>query len=232
MGARESTSAGSTPVGQVAGVSASADELIVRRVYERCQLAMARAVEGSLVRVDFLGALVANESGGNQDAAHFEEWVYRRLYEVAAGQEQALGSIGRAQLTTFLRANAEPAGAQFVAALPVDAGMEQAIRQLSTSWGYTQIMGYQVIGRGERTATLLDPVFHFHLAVELLVGFARRFGLNLGADFEALFRCWNTGRPEGETSNPAYVALGLRRCALYRELMEQTAPPCGMGGQK
>lgn len=232
MGARESISAGSTPVAEVAGVPASVDELIVRRVHERCSAAMARAVEGSLVRVDFLGALVANESGGNRDAAHFEEWVYRRLYDVAAGREQALGNIGRAQLTTFLRTNAESAGAQFAAALPVDAAMEQAIRELSTSWGYTQIMGYQVIGRGERTAALLDPAFHFHLAVELLVTFARRFGLKLGADFEALFRCWNTGRPDGETFNPDYVPLGMRRMALYRELMEQTAPACGMEGQK
>lgn len=220
------------PVAEAADGLASADELIVRRVYDRCQPVMAAAVVRSPVRLDFLGALTANESGGNRNAAHFEKWVYRRLYDVAAGLEQSFGSIGRAQLTPFLHVSAAAAISNGQP-VPVDAQMKQAIRGLSTSWGYTQIMGYQVIGRGTNTAALLDPAFHFDLAVELLTDFARRFRLNLGRDFEALFRCWNTGRPDGETFSPDYVALGLRRCALYRELMEQgAAPASGTEGQK
>lgn len=232
MSASGSVSTDETPVDNAAGFSAGVDELIVRRVYERCAAAIARAVAGTAVRVDFLGALTANESGGDPDAAHFERWIYQRLYEVAAAREQAFGSIGRAQLAAFLRANAaaEISDGEPVA---VSAQMEQAIRKLSTSWGYTQIMGYQVIGRGERTAALLDPAFHFHLAVELLAGFARRFQLRLDGDFEALFRCWNTGRPDGETFNPDYVPMGLRRCALYRDLMaDRPATESGTEGQK
>jgi len=32
-----------------------------------------------------------------------------------------------------------------------------------------------------------------------------------------LFRCWNTGRPDGKTADPAYVENGLRRMEIYRE---------------
>jgi len=34
-----------------------------------------------------------------------------------------------------------------------------------------------------------------------------------------LFRCWNTGRPDGRTADPAYVENGRRRMEIYRELM-------------
>ncbi|MDE3178922.1 MAG: hypothetical protein KGM47_04600, partial [Acidobacteriota bacterium] len=50
-------------------------------------------------------------------------------------------------------------------------------------------------------------------------GFARRFGLRMSADFGSLFRCWNTGEPDGQTSDPGYVEEGIRRMALYRQLM-------------
>ena len=59
------------------------------------------------------------------------------------------------------------------------------------------------------------------MEAELIHEFAARFHLDPQRDFEALFRCWNTGRPNGQTYDPAYVEKGLRRAALARRLREQ-----------
>lgn len=203
------------------GVSLNEDLLLVRRVYQKCQEYMVRALVGCAAPIEFVGALVANESGGNQDASHFEGWVYRQMLDVAAGRRDAFGSIGRPQLQAYVR-EAVAGGSSPTETFPVAITMERAVRELATSWGFTQIMGYDVIGRGIKTSGLLDPATHFHIAAQLLTGFAHRFELKLESDFEALFRCWNTGRPDGITYNPRYVALGMRRMALYRQVAEHS----------
>lgn len=96
------------------------------------------------------------------------------------------------------------------------------LRELATSWGLTQIMGYQVVGRKAAIRELLDPQFNYRFAVELLSEFAHRFRLKLSSDFEALFRCWNTGDPEGETFDPDYAARGILRMQLYQNLIERS----------
>jgi hypothetical protein len=100
---------------------------------------------------------------------------------------------------------------------------DDAIRDLATSWGLTQIMGYHMLGRPEPVAMLREPEFHYRMAAELIHTFAVRFHLNAQRDFEALFRCWNTGRPDGITYDPAYVQKGLRRAALARQLTAEAA---------
>ncbi len=95
---------------------------------------------------------------------------------------------------------------------------EEALRELATSWGYTQIMGYHMVGRQGTVRDLLEPRFHYGLAVRLLSEFAQEYQLDLMREFEEMFRCWNTGGPYGKTSDPAYVEKGLERLQLYREL--------------
>lgn len=101
------------------------------------------------------------------------------------------------------------------------------IRRLSTSWGLTQIMGYHLIGRADPIERLLEPAFHYQVAVQLLEEFVLRHHLDPAQDFEALFRCWNTGRPDGQTADPRYAENGLRRLNLYRELAVKDHPPTG-----
>jgi hypothetical protein len=80
-------------------------------------------------------------------------------------------------------------------------------------------MGFHVIGRHGTVRDLLEPRFHYHLANQLLAEFAASYQLDLAREFEELFRCWNTGRPDGRTADPAYVANGLMRMEIYRALM-------------
>lgn len=103
---------------------------------------------------------------------------------------------------------------------PLRAQSDEALRELATSWGFTQIMGYHLIGRPGTVRHLLDPAFHFKLALTLLTEFAERYQLDLRREFPEMFRCWNTGRPYGETAKPDYVEKGLIRMEIFRALEE------------
>ncbi len=96
---------------------------------------------------------------------------------------------------------------------------DAAIRRLATSWGLTQIMGYHMLGRPEPVEKLCDPAFHYRLAARMIEDFAARFRLDPRRDFEPLFRCWNTGRPDGKTFDPAYAENGMRRIEICRPLL-------------
>jgi len=183
-----------------------------------------------MICCDFLAALTANESAGVQNAARFEPAVYRHLQEVATGESLAFGTIHAAILdhaaeamlsvkgddfhARYLTATFAVNNRQTIAALEDD-----SLRQLATSWGYTQIMGYHVVGMNATVRNLIDPGYHYHLAVELLTDFARQYKLDPQRDFEQLFRCWNSGSPAGATYDPNYVTNGLRRMQIYREVV-------------
>jgi hypothetical protein len=215
---------------------------LMTRVFERCHPYLVPACARSSVPAEFLGALTANESGGSLDAARFEPAVYRHLQAVATGESPAYGHL-RAQ---DLRANPEddsaPAAERDVedrlhpkaadyhgryltvpfsanhapefAAVPDD-----RLREYATSWGFTQIMGYHVVGRGGDVRALVNPDEHYRFALELLTEFAADYKLDLAAEFEEMFRCWNTGQPYGKTFDPAYVSKGLGRMQMYRDVM-------------
>jgi len=73
---------------------------------------------------------------------------------------------------------------------------------------------------------LLEPRFHFRVALELLAQFAERYQLDPTREFAEMFRCWNTGQPYGPphgpaTTDPEYVAKGIHRMALYAKLEEE-----------
>jgi hypothetical protein len=81
-------------------------------------------------------------------------------------------------------------------------------------------MGYHLVGRPGTVRDLLEPRFHFRLALELLAQFAEYYQLDLKDELAELFRCWNTGQPYGQTFAPDYVEKGLRRMATYRTLSD------------
>lgn len=233
----------STPKGSQAGATTRAAaqdhaELhLVNRVFERCQHFIAEACGASSVPPEFLGALVANESGGEARVARFEPSVYRHLRGVADGRSPAYGGIGAKDLAGEVeemlhpkaenfhaRYLTEPFGANYYASL--SALEDEALRELATSWGFTQIMGYHMVGRAGTVRDLLEPRFHFRVALELLAEFAADYQLDLAHEFEEMFRCWNTGAPYGQTFDPRYVAKGLRRLEAYRALLS------GSGGDR
>lgn len=168
------------------------------------------AIAGTAISESFVAALVANESSGNPAASRFESGVIGNLAMVLANRKPAFGSITRATLSVILTR----------AGLSTDplTGVVGLMLDLSTSWGPTQIMGYQTIGMGVSLEDLKTASLkHFTLCGAILQAFVREWHLG-AADWESLFRCWNTGRVTGQTTDPDYVAKGLARMAMYAGL--------------
>lgn len=163
------------------------------------------------VRPEFLAALIANESGGDTSAKRFEPAVLVSLWQVLAQRKEAFGSITRDHLVAYLY----PAPASFIGGLnAIVAGAVQRLDGLATSWGLTQIMGYNVLGVGD-AGKLADPTFNLRTAVAMLLQFSHRFDLDVIDDTVQLLRCWNTGRPDGTTADPEYINHGTQRMVCY-----------------
>lgn len=211
-----------------AGATPEERELMLR-VFVVADRAMRMACAFSSVPVEFLAALVANESGGNARALRFEPAVYDHLAAVAKGARAGYGAVSQklleAEMADALHPKAASYHAHFLAesfaergASALETTADEVLRELATSWGFTQIMGYHMIWRGGEPRELLDPGFHFSMALDLLAQFAESYQLDVGREFRELFGCWNTGRPYGETTDPNYVENGLRRMGVYRQV--------------
>jgi len=209
---------------------AVAEQKLVARVFDRCSTVILAACKSSSVPPEFLGALTANESGANDHAARFEPAVYRHLAAVVAGDQPAYGSIKAevllAKLGRVLHPKADDFHAHFLTpafgpnhAPALTALPDEGLRELATSWGYTQIMGYHMVERRGTVRDLMEPAFHFQVALELLTEFGAAHQLDLTGEFAEMFCCWNTGQPYGKTYDPAYVAHGLSRMAIYKKLL-------------
>jgi len=207
-----------------------AERRLVQRVFTRCDGFIQEACRSSSVRAEFVGALTANESGGDPAAVRFEPSVYRHLKAVAAGESPRYVGICAQELGEELAEVLHPKTGDFHEkflnslfradqAGELSRLADEALRELASSWGFVQIMGYHVMGRHGTVRDLLQPRFHYHLANQLLAEFAQSYQLDLGREFEELFHCWNTGRPDGRTTDPAYAENGLMRMEIYRALM-------------
>lgn len=196
---------------------------------------LAHDAPAPVVSEAFLAALIKGESGGINDAKRFEKTVLSALWEVLVGRKAAYGSIGRADLVAYVSCVQD-------AAAPAPGGWSAdtlaRIDSLATSWGLTQIMGYHCIElAGEMTADipgsspahmdivskpLTDPDFALGMTLRMLAGFVKQWSLeNITTDAErsaSLFRCWNTGRPDGVTFDSNYASNGLERMSLYENL--------------
>jgi hypothetical protein len=208
---------------------ASQTELVLMsRICARWNADILNATCGSSTSPAFLAALAANESGGDPAAQNFEPEVYRDLRAVITGEASSYGSIVAKDLFAAFAENfcfpAQPTATAHASVAPTEparaltADQDEALRQIATSWGLTQIMGYQIVGSKKTVQNLLDPARHLQYAVRLLEEFGRRFALDLSKDFESLFECWNCGHPGGKTFDPEYVPRGLQRMRLYEGL--------------
>ncbi len=213
-----------------AATRTEAERRLVQKVFTRCDEFIQEACHSSSVPAEFLGALTANESGGNSAAVRFEPSVYRHLKAVAAGERPRYGGIDAEALCKELAEVLHPKTGEFHALFlnslfaPGQAGelsrlADEALRELASSWGYVQIMGFHVLGWRRTVRDLVEPRFHYHFANQLLAEFAVSYKLSLSREFEKMFRCWNTGRPDGRTADPNYVENGLMRMEIYRALI-------------
>ena len=181
------------------------------------------ACRASSIPENFLAALVAGESGGDFNAKRFEPAVLSHLWEVCVGRKAAFGSIGGRDLLLYvmpksvseLRAD----GATTATISDALAVAMQRLDSLATSWGLTQIMGYHVLEVGKTVDMLRTPDGNLNFAIAMLTRFAARFHLDVTEDFGDLFRCWNTGQPDGKTFDPDYVVNGINRMSIWPQVL-------------
>jgi hypothetical protein len=93
---------------------------------------------------------------------------------------------------------------------------DEALVNLATSFGYTQIMGWWAIPLRISVRDIRDPLRHLEVAVRLL-------RLTAGVElkmfrFGNTLRIWNTGRPNGKTYDPLYVQNALDVMEEYKRL--------------
>lgn len=198
------------------------DQQLMTAIKSQYGAYIAAAVAGTPFSEAFVAALTANEGALNPAATRLEPKVFTDLVDVIIGKKANYGAIGAQDLMNYVwpmrqkSSNSDPE--------PVW-GLPQAltgIRNMASSWGPTQIMGYQTLAGKYSLGDLADPKKHFPHTVEMLDDFQARFHLQgiakadgIAADF---FRCWNTGSPSGKTFDPQYVGSGIIRMQLYAAL--------------
>ena len=192
------------------------DAELMAEIRSKWGVLIAQVCHTSSVPAAFLAALIANESGGDPNAKRFEAGVLASLWEVLLGRKAAYGSIGRDQLRTYAQTGSS------VIPCTLDYSLER-LDGLATSWGLTQIMGYNALdttvpGLVANAETLTTPSIALSDTLKMLATFAHEFDLDLAEESAELFRCWNTGRPNGETTDPRYVDKGLARMKIYSDL--------------
>lgn len=188
------------------------------------------ACASSSVPPSFVAALVANESGGDASAKRFEKGVLDSLWEVLLGRAPSYGSLKRDDLLRFLCpppiafTSGDVTVASFTSGGPPELpDSMQRLDGLATSFGLTQVMGYEAIAfHLDGVQRLADPAGELPITLRMLADFASRFGLDLSASSDAaageLFDCWNSGRPHAPTADPQYIPRGLARMKIYAEL--------------
>ena len=190
------------------------DEQLMQAIEAKYGGYIAEAVAGTPFPAALLAALVANESGLNEQAARFEHSVVGDLLLVLVDRKPNFGSITKAKLIDWI-----PAGFTI-------GQVALSLANLATSWGPTQIMGYQALAGGFPLSELTNLQKHFGHTVGMLDDFQKRFNIPdaatvMGKDGTSIgefFHCWNSGRPNGQTADPNYTAKGLARMQLYEAL--------------
>ena len=170
----------------------------MNRIHQQFGAAIQEACKYSSIPAEFLAALIANESGGDSTARRFEKGIYARFLRIHQGAPEHYGALTAEMLRS---------------------AQDDTLREWSTSWGLTQIMGYHTAGRPGGIALLQDPASNLKFALGMLAQFAERYGLRLTLEFAEMFRCWNTGGPYKPTFDPKYVEHGLARMKIYREIL-------------
>jgi hypothetical protein len=192
------------------------DHDLMAKIKTTCGPFIDEAVAGTPYPAAFLAALTANESGGDPAATRFESSVLGQLVQVLIMRKSNFGAIDETNIVKYLRKTLSPNGSA-AAVPPLDLGLV-ALVNLATSYGPTQIMGYQALAGGFDLGELSNLGTHYKHAIDMLDDFARRFELAADAGMALFFHCWNAGSPAGRTFDPQYTSNGLSRMAIYQTL--------------
>lgn len=145
---------------------------------------------------EYLMSLVMLECSGEENPkSRFEKSIFNKLDEVKKGKRKSFENITKEDLK--------------------DASKE-ALKNLSTSWGPFQIMGYKSIHLGIKIKELRGTVGkgEIYWGVKWI---RDNYGEYLDrGDFESAFRIHNTGSPTGKTHDKNYVSNGLRYAQYFK----------------
>ena len=135
---------------------------------------------------EYLKALIVLECSGNKPAGQrFEKSVYEKLKEVQNGTRRRYEFVTRKQIRDC---------------------SDAALRNLSTSWGPFQIMGYKCIKMG----IIIQDLRGDESIKWGILWINNEYGnLIRNKEYEKCFRLHNTGSVNGKTHDPNYVSNGL-----------------------
>lgn len=168
------------------------DDAVMLHIYLGLHDEIDKAVRDTEIPASYLAALISLESHppGNRESRRFEPRVYQRLLELK-NEGKPFARIQRKRL--------EGLG-------------DSELRELATSYGLTQIMGYHCLDLG---CSIRDLAGSYHLLWS--VAYIRRhyLGQVIRKEWASCFRIHNTGRAEGTTSRDDYAEKGLLRMQYY-----------------
>jgi hypothetical protein len=175
------------------------------QIFRRFGLLIHLACTNSIVEESFLAGFIGVEAGIDRagqirpEATRFEPHVFRRLQAVRDG---LLGAYNRITRTDLQNAS------------------DDALRNLATSYGLSQIMGWHVIKNLRCSiADLRDPDKHLFYTVKLLT---LTGGIHLRSrDYASVLRIWNTGSANGKTYHGDYVENALKVKAHYAQILKE-----------
>ncbi len=141
---------------------------------------------------EYLKALIILECSGDKPAGQrFEQNVFTKLKEVQNGRRKRYENITRRHIKYC---------------------SDAALRNLATSWGPFQIMGYKCIDMGIIISDLRG-VESIKWGVKWI---NKEYGILIrNKDFEKAFRVHNTGSVNGRTYDPDYVKNGLEHINYF-----------------
>lgn len=140
----------------------------------------------------YLKALIILESAGKKNVKpRFEKHVYKKLKMVKQGEIKEYEGLNYRHLKNT---------------------SNLSIKNLASSWGPFQIMGYKCIHLGVNVADLRgDSSIYWGI-----YWINKEYGSYLRqGKFDAAFRIHNTGKPNGKTYHSKYVQKGLTHMKYY-----------------
>jgi hypothetical protein len=161
------------------------------------------AAEFGLPTSYFLSLIVLESSGRKIIPPRFEPHVYERLKEVKQGKRSSYEHVTQAHLTD---------------------ATDDALKNLASSWGPFQLMGYKCLLLGIKVRDIRgnDAIYWGIKWIDMTYGKELKAG-----DFKDAFHMHNTGRKYPRigkpfTHDPAYVERGLKYMQRFETI--QRAP--------
>lgn len=206
---------------------------VLREIHDEYLQYVMPHTRGTVVKSTLCAPMIPQEAGRDRHtgkinplAVRFEPGVFRNL---SAIRDRGYYATRKGRFTSYngIR-QAHVAGIS-----------EAALRNLSSSWGITQCMGYYVLnffkdadGTPVTIAELRSNEKHFHYVIQLLCNTkdatADILGFNTALErhkadrleyyFERILRRWNAGSPIAPTYDPNYVKNGLSYLHLWLDM--------------